>query len=74
MLHRRQDRQRREAGGAATFLQRQFPTDFAANHVLSVYRSVTADVDKISVHDAPEIVTRGWEDCWKLETKFDKAI
>ncbi len=68
-LHRRQDRQRRETGGTATFFQRQIPTDFAANQVLSVYGSMTADVDKATIQKPPEIVTRGREDCWKRPTR-----
>jgi hypothetical protein len=32
------------------------PRQLAANHVLSINRSVAADVDEVIVHDAAEIV------------------
>src|SRR5580658_1144368 len=58
----------------ATILEGEVPADLAANHVVSVNRSVTADVDEIVVHDAPEIVAGGWEDCRKNKTEFDQSI
>jgi hypothetical protein len=48
----------------ATLFERQITADLAANHMLSINRSVTADVDKAVVDDAPEIVAGGRED-WR---------
>ena len=58
----------------ATLFERKIPANLAANYVLSINRSVTADVDKAVVHDAPEIVSGGWEDCRKNKTEFDKSL
>ncbi len=58
----------------ATLFEREIPADLAANHVRSINRSVTADVDKAVVHDAPDIVASRWEDCWKNKTEFDESF